>query len=484
MNVDEGKIATFGFNAEYSGTSTQPIVAVVAVDGKRYRLNGTPAASGKSYAVSLKTIPFAEGGKTVSTVTFRLCTTSSCNSVYPGSTSSFTVNLDVRLKDWATFQRDAAHSGYVAVKYDAVNFASAWTMPVSANDRITGIAATRGSLFVNLAPPYGSQINLQTRAIDSGTGGIIWDYDLGNKNYYSAPSYSNGRVVSAAMDISSGNIPIDVIDAKTGRYLRSLSYSSQFANSGTPTPFDDELYLQAGYYGNVVFGYNSAMGTRRWVTDTTQINGGYVQEGESVAADARFVYFFSSGYLVALNRSSGEIAHNIRNPFFGSVGLSYYGSYFGAPILDGTGRVFTFSDNRPQDVNLPLVAFSIKSDSVLWRTKRSYGGEPALRDGKLYAIRADSRIIDIIDTADGSVDGSINLGSGVDPLNSNLVLTESHLFVANDSKTYAIDIQNSAFPTVWSADQGGSLAITPDNVLVISSRTRGLYAYRLSGSNS
>jgi hypothetical protein len=479
VTVDEGQTATFGFTANYTGTSKQPVVADVKVGGTRYVLDGTPTSSGTGFAVSLKTLPLLADGKDTSTVTFRLCTAADCATVYPGSTATFTVNLDARLKDWSTIQRDAAHTGYVAVKYNTADFADAWNMagaPLNYGT-LRGVAARRGNVFVNVQKTQGSSSELVTRALNASNGATVWEYHLGQDSYFSAPSYANGRVITAAMNLSSGTIPMDVIDADKGTYLRSLSYASQFSNVGTPTPLDDNLYLTAGYFGNEVFGYNAAAGTRQW--DGSASGAGVVQEGESPAADAQLVYYFSGGALFGMSRTTGAVVHKISNPFFSSAGLSYFGFYYGAPILDGAGHVFTFSDNRSLNQPLPLVAFSTDKDSVLWRTSGSYVGDPALHDGKLYAIRTNSSIIDIINTTDGSVTGSIDLGSGKGPLTGNVVLTASHLFVASSTATYAIDLQQPNFPTVWSAPHGGPLAITPDNMLVVSATTGGLYAYRL-----
>jgi outer membrane protein assembly factor BamB len=384
------------------------------------------------------------------------------------------VSLDVRLKDWATFQRDAAHTGYVAVNYNTADFTDAWSL--ASTSQPSEIAARRGSIFVNVRQPAG---NLFTRALDPGNGNILWTDDLGTNNYYSGPSYANGRVASMAMSLSSGNIPMLIISADHGTSLGVINYASQFSNGGVPTPVGDNLYFQAGYFGNVVYAANTANGSQIWAKDTTQPGEGYVHEGASVAADENYVYFFGGGNLFALTRDTGAIAYKIRNPYFTSFGLSYFGFYRGAPILGSNGRIFTFSDNRGATTPLPLLGFSLSSTTPLWRTSATYVGHPALRDDTLFAIRANSAIVDLINVADGTVRASIDLGSANGPLASNVIVTGSHLFVASDTTTYAVDLQQPTFPVVWSASKGGALAITPDNLLVVSARD-GLAAFRLA----
>ena len=127
---------------------------------------------------------------------------------------------------------------------------------------------------------------------------------------------------------------------------------------------------------------------------------------------------------------------------------------------------------------MPLMAFSLSSTTPLWRTSAAYTGHPALRDGKLYAIRGGTAIIDAIDVTNGTVLGSTDLGADKGQLGGNIVITGSHLFVSNGTATYALDLQQTGFPIVWTAPQGGALAITPDNQLIVSA-SGGLFAYKL-----
>jgi outer membrane protein assembly factor BamB len=479
VNVSEGETESFSVTASYTGTSNRPVVADVSVNDKRFALESAPVLSESRVTMDFKTKPFAPGGKTTSTVTFRLCTSVDCTSVYPGSQKSLTVDLDVRLHDWSTFQRNAAHTGYVAVNYNANDFVPAWvvdgTLPQFSVE-LFQIAARRGAIFVNIAPFSNPTGNLLTRALSASTGAMLWEYDLGRKQYFGPPSYSNGRVVSAAMALSSRALPIEIIDADNGRNLRTLFYSSQFALPGALTPFNDNLYLASGFFGNEVFSYDAVTGTTLWIAGAGR---GNVSEGLSVAVDEQLVYMFTAGRLTTFSRTSGAVTHMIDNPFFSSEGVSYLGQYFGAPILDGTGRVFTFLDNKSRFGSVPLMAFSINTNALLWRTSRAYAGDPAYKDGNLYAIRANSAIIDIIDVTNGSVSRSINLGADKKNLTSNIVLTNNHLFVASNEETYAVDLQSDNAPVAWSTTTGGVLAITPDNLLVISAANGGYRAFRL-----
>jgi hypothetical protein len=128
------------------------------------------------------------------------------------------------------------------------------------------------------------------------------------------------------------------------------------------TPVGDELFFASGYYGNTVFSANAATGGRLWSAAVTSQYGGYVMQGESVAVDQQYVYFFQGGAIVALKRG-GSLAKFIQNPFFSKNGISYFGKYVGAPMLDGNGRIFTFTDNRSIGQALPIAAFRSSTTS-------------------------------------------------------------------------------------------------------------------------
>lgn len=185
---------------------------------------------------------------------------------------------------------------------------------------------------------------------------------------------------------------------------------------------------------------------------------------------------FNTGYLLVLYRD-GSLAEAIQNPFFTQNGTSYFGEYDSGPMLDGEGHIFTFTDNYKIGDSLPIAAFALNNDRPLWRTSYSYTGQPAVHGGRVYAVRSSSTIVDMIDVSTGLVAGSIDVG-GTGNLVSNVVISDSHLFVSSPTTTFAVDLSKSNFPVVWKTSFGGDLAITPDGYLIISTAT-GLHAVKL-----
>jgi hypothetical protein len=275
---------------------------------------------------------------------------------------------------------------------------------------------------------------------------------------------------------TSSSAPLQVINATTGGYISTPTYDAQFSSGSVLTPVGDELFFTSGYYGNVVFDANAATGDRLWRTEDATQYGGYVMQGESVAVDQNYVYFFRAGSLSVLTRN-GTLVESIQNPFFSQNFISYFGEYDGAPMLDGNGHIFTYTDNYLIGKSLPIAAFALNNDKPLWRTSYSYTGQPAVHGGRLYAVRSSSTIVDLIDVSTGLVAGSIDVG-GTGNLTSNVVVSNSHLFVSSATTTFAVDLSKSNFPVAWKTSFGGNLAITPDGYLIISTTT-GLHAVKL-----
>jgi len=271
--------------------------------------------------------------------------------------------------------------------------------------------------------------------------------------------------------------PLQVINANTGGYVSTTTYDAQFSNGSVITPVGDELFFSSGYYGNEVLDADAATGASLWRSTITTQYIGNVTEGESVAVDQDYVYYFMGGWLLVLDRKDGSLAEAIQNPFFSQNGLSYSGEYDGAPMLDGNGRIFTYTDNYKIGDSLPIAAFALNNDKPLWRTGYSYVGQPAVHNGRLYAARSSSTIVDVIDVSTGLAIGSINVG-GTGNLTSNVIVSDSHLFVSSATTTFAVDLSKSNFPVVWKTSYGGDLAITPDGYLIISTAT-GLHAVKL-----
>lgn len=481
VNVPEGQIAKFGFTASYTGTSTQPVVADVKVNGTRYALDGAPTGSGSQFAVNLATSPFVPGGRTTSTVSFRLCTSPDCATVYPGSAQTFSVDLNVQLADWATFQRNAAHTAYVAVKYDPAQIQKKWEWAVADTESLKAPAANGDTLFVTVRtttprpsdpstpPSFGSVSAVY--ALASADGAQRWRADLGYQYNASGPGFANGRVHVSSMEMSSGNNPQWSLDAATGAVQTKFAFGAQWSNFNQPLPVGDMVYIASGYYGNELYAFDAASRTVAWQTRGVS---GNIWDGETPAADADHLFYYSGASMDVFNRTTGTLAFSIPDPSFSWRGYSW----FAAPILDGKGGIYAFSSPRMYEWDTRIAGYSTAARRQTWLSAAAYTRAPAYASDRIYAARAKSGFIDILSSTDGKVSASIAIPDGAEAL-SNIVVTKNLLFVSTALHTYAFDIENPANPVVWTVDGGGHLAITPDNTLVVVQQNK-VIAYRLS----
>jgi len=119
----EGGSAEFAFTVVVTGTPSGTVVPAVSVDGIVVAVEGPVDASvANQYTVHLKTLPTVAPATYVGEVIFRLCTDATCSSVHAGTQQAFAYTASVKLGDWTTFQRDAAHSGFVNVTLDSFAF--------------------------------------------------------------------------------------------------------------------------------------------------------------------------------------------------------------------------------------------------------------------------------------------------------------------------------------------------------------------------
>lgn len=466
VEIAEGGSATFGFTATYTGTSTDPIVADVKFGDRRLRLASPPSLSGNTNTVNLETLPFPAGGSIFGQITFRLCTTAACTAVYPGSIQSFFVNVDVQVKDWETQQRLAAHRGHLDVIYAHANFGQtrAWELSAATGATFGAVAATRDGVFVT--ENTASDGKFFAIGIDGSDGVRRWRVDLGT-NPTSDPAYFEGKAYYTQTATNGTRAPL-AFDASTGAQTTLPAYNTAAGRMNQPVPFANRLHLVAGSNGRVAHSYNLANDTLRWQRDF----GGVVSDKAAMAVDDTYVYAFNGPSLVLLARGSGAVAATFANADF--AGGTVWNS---APILDGAGRVFASTRSRDFTDASPIAAWSIASGARLWLSTELYSTAPALGHQFLFAVNPAQRRVDAIDPATGAVAYSIAI-PGTGALTGNLVSTRSHLFVSTATNTYAFDIVAANRPQVWTAAVGGRLAITPDNLLIISSGAK-ITAYRL-----
>ncbi|MBO9623565.1 MAG: PQQ-binding-like beta-propeller repeat protein [Sphingomonas sp.] len=473
--TEDGSGGPIAFDATVTGLPATTVIADAQFDHTQLALQGGTITQGAGgvYQVRLQPLATLEPGNYSGAVTFRLCGDAACSNVYAGSAKTFTYQLTVRLGDWKTFQRNAGHDGYVRAAFDPAAFKKAWDYVPAGVTRITTVASSGDRAYVTT---FGSDGTTTVRALATSTGEQRWFYNVGQTSYTSAPAAANGKVFVTSMVSSSSNNSIIALDAETGQFAGPTApFASQWSFFLPPTAYDQGLYMSAGYFGSVVYGFDYAK-LQYWSFDAN----GSIWDGETPAVDADNVYYYSGAALQVIDRNSGALKKSIPDPFFQSNGYSYYG----APILGSNGNVLAYSGQRGSASSSVLVDWSIANGAYAWRSADTYTTSPAVAGGMVYLARNNPGRFDALSEATGAIQWSWTPPAG-EQFIFNTVATKNLVFVSTDKAIYALPTQGSNHAPVWTAPTGGEMAITADGMLIVANQRPGtvmpstLVAYRL-----
>ena len=471
FDVDEGNTAdTFTVNVNFTGSSSQAIVPSLELGGSAMTLSGTVAANGTTaYQFKLASVAGLGGGEHSGTLTFRLCTDSGCSKVYPGSTISSRYFVDVQLKDWAMHQRNAAHNGYVDAKLNPSLFAQAWVWNPGEVQSAKPAAASDGTVFLSVANRDGTSTAYALAAED---GSEKWRRSLGPQSYVGGPAVANGRVYIMSMETSSSDNPIWYLDATTGAVLQTPRFDSQWSDFFAPVPYDNKLYVSAGYYNDAVYAYDAQTGARDYVTAFS----GYVYDKNVPAVDQNYIYHHDGATLNVYRRGDGSLFKSFTDPQEDWAGYSYDA----APVLGANGLILTFGGVGNADWNRGIVAYNVASSNYSWQLGDEFGGIPALAGQTFYVSNHSRGSVQALNSTNGNLRWEWTPTDG-NTRGGNVIVTRNLMFFSSSSAVYAVDFSSGSPQKVWEAAHGGHIALTPDFQLIVTDGSSGrVTAYSLN----
>jgi outer membrane protein assembly factor BamB len=469
VEANDGNPAKFSFTVAVSATPSGSVVPVVGADGLVVAVDGSVDTSvANQYTVHLATLPTVDAGTYRGEVLFSLCSDATCSSVHAGTQQRFTYTATVTQGEWSTFQRDAAHSGFVNVQFDPARFSRIWTWSRPAGDPeplggINAVATGAGSVFVSKDVYFGQGA---VYALDETTGALKWTYALGEMASAGPAAFSAGTVYVPSTDPSSACV-VWAIDAVSGMYKFKMPAGCQWSNFFAPTVKSNSV-LHTSQTGTV-HSFSTADGSPKWSAPAR------ANDQTTPAADSRYAYQYGSNLSgAALNvydLATGAPVASITDPF--SSGFGYY-SIFSAPMLGSTGNAIVFSgggfsgraaSSSEQYEERVLVSYDVGRKAVAWRSANAYITHPAIANGVVYAARNTPPMLDALSETDGRILWSWPLPAGNSAFHRNVVVTRNLVFVSTDLNVYAVDLNTRR--QVWSYPQPGMLAISGKNVLYI-----------------
>ena len=359
--------------------------------------------------------------------------------------------------DWATFQGNAAHTGFVPVTLDLNAFSTRWQRAV-VNAQVFNAQFNLATVTMS-----GSQFFLAGgNAIEARSefdASLSWRYDFSGLQFPSAnpPAVSGGTVYVAAGQQSSTSM--FAFDAMTGTLVFRAPMAGQWENYLAPTVAAQGIYTNAGTYGGLY-------GLR---PDGHQLffNGAIDQQSVwTPAADATTVYAYTGARLTLVDPVTGTTKGTIVDPGFtnyiyvigGSVVLgapnSAFAAAYGNSFLNGGA------------IGNTLLHFDTKALTIDWQVKGVYPTTPAYADGVVYVANNSPLQLEARDESTGSLVWKwVPPASADSGFKSEVLLTNNLVFVSTNNNVYAID--RASHRQVWSYPVSANLALSRNGILYL-----------------
>ncbi|KAF7781464.1 hypothetical protein PRUB_b0692 [Pseudoalteromonas rubra] len=351
---------------------------------------------------------------------------SNAHEIYAGSDLNDAQSIPV-VGDWAMVQGNASHNGFQALMLDATNFTQRWTQSFEYSVSTPAIAS--GQIFV--------AGNDSVLALDAGTGTERWS-NASVAGRISAPSAGNELVY-----VHTGgheDTALWAFNAQTGEQVFRGTHGSQWPNYSAPTIFNDRAYVNGAYYGGMQ-GFNALTGEHLW-----QGSASWANHWEP-AVNKDYVFAPHNGDIAVLNHDNGEVLFSIDANFDAQT-----------PVLGTHNNVITYGAQ--------LVSYDIETQAVRWATSASGGNYQMPAVGAGLVVTVQDNILKVLNELSGA---QVWQWAPSQHLQSNIILTASHVFVASDSTTFAINLRTQEID--WEYSQGGQLSLGNEGALVISSGT-------------
>jgi len=438
-----------------------------------------------SYTFTLMTLASQPASRYTGNVTIKLCSDAPCTvaQAVPSITVPYDVTVQSNLSawpgdkltamsalsgvaDWATFQGNNAHTGYVPIDVNADKMVLRWKRGAVNNSgsnysAISPLVTSNGRFFAS-----GDK---KLTAYQESDGALLWSYDTTGLTYASVnpPAVDGGVVYMAAGQQQSTYMM--AFDAADGSLRMKSAMTSQWENYLSPIVQNGAVYTNAGTYGGI-YGFATA-GEQLFFSRLSQT------AGWSPAGDARAIYAYTGDALTLFEPKTGTVLSSIKDTGFSN----YVYEVGGSAVIGANGGVYAaaYANGYLNGGNIgnALTRFDTLKGFVDWRVPGVYRVTPAYADGVLYAPNANPYRIEARAEATGAL-----LWSWIPPLSGETsffaspVVTKNLLITSTNLNTYAIDLKSHK--VVWSYPAPGYLAISQNGILYIQS-TDGLVAVNL-----
>jgi outer membrane protein assembly factor BamB len=343
---------------------------------------------------------------------------------------------------WEMYQGDPRHTGLASIPVEPDVFTLRWQRDIGSGRALNPVTAADGKVFVSLMSYFHQGPSLFV--LDDRDGEVLWSRDFGDPFSVNPPSYAFGNVYIQTGDHGS-NTFLHAFDAESGQRVFQSPHSAQWERYYAPTIYQGSVYVNGGYYGGM-YAFDAFSGQQLWFRPLSQY------DEWTPAVDDDYAYAYVGGLLSVVDRISGEVSHTIVDPNFDWHGWSMDL----APVLGGAGDIVVIHGGR-------LVSFDLQTRSIRYELTGTFRGQPTVAAGVVYAVNASGIVA--VDQETGNQLWAWNSAGA--QLRSNLVVTDTHLFVASTDDLFAVELLSH--DDVWTYPVGGHLSLSDEILYVASS---------------
>ncbi len=413
------------------------------------------------WGITLTTPTSLPIGQRMVSIGVRLYSDSSLSTVIDNSFASTNVSLSVARRDWAGFQGSAKQTGYVPMSFSSVAFTKLWFWPSeqeSQNDPLwlTTVSSLNGGVAVTATGRFQPQSVI---VLEEHNGTLRWrtpvtgnSANTGQLHGVFGPTISGDTVYVASSGHS--DTALHAYDFANGVRRWRTPFYTQWPTLLAPTAFGGRVFVGGSDQGPIV-AFDGADGSLLW---SGGAQSGY--DKHAIAIDQNTAYSFTGGdtsVLSAMDIVTGNQSFSIND-----LQSSWSGySMNGAPIVGDNGYIYarTYSPGH-------ITAFNTSARSIAWRSGIGYVGQPAYRQGIVYAQNGQTQQLSALDSLSGAVLWSWG-APGAFSFCSNVLVTDTHVFTSTAAGTHAINL--STRQSEWSTPENGSLALSGGRTLLIKS---------------
>ncbi|MCL1046519.1 PQQ-binding-like beta-propeller repeat protein [Shewanella electrodiphila] len=353
---------------------------------------------------------------------------------------------------WSSLQGNASHNGLNVVDIDVDNLSERWTIDIPLNidlysDKLM-IADNYVLLTGSQIENYGFKELVSFNALD-GTTAWQRTYQV---DAITPAAYSDGKVYFQTGGHSDSFLR--ALDINSGDLVFKSAYENQWTRYAAPTIFEDGVYVGGGYYGGV-YRFDANSGEEIWFREQDNLYNW------TPTVDNNSVYMLDND-LHIIDKENGELVESI---------AIEDNSINGETAVLGLENDLFLSDNNE------LIAIDLSTKSIKWNKVAGYADGISVGAGEVYVIN--HGVINALDSRDGSLLWAWEADNN-QFLASNIVVSNSLLFVSDNSMTYALDLDTHQ--ELWSIAKGGMLSLGSEGALyILDHQNRKLTAIDVGG---